>query len=69
MATREIARSIQEAARGTDEVSTNVSGVNGAAGETGRTAVRVLESAGGLTRQAETLRREVADFITRVKSA
>ena len=69
MATREIARSIQEAARGTDEVSTNVSGVNGAAGETGRTATRVLESAGGLTRQAETLRREVDDFITRVKSA
>jgi methyl-accepting chemotaxis protein len=69
MATREIARSIQEAARGTDEVSTNVSGVNGAADETGRTATHVLESAGGLTRQAETLRRHVSDFITRVKSA
>jgi methyl-accepting chemotaxis protein len=69
MATREIARSIQEAARGTDEVSANVSGVNGAAGETGRTATRVLESAGGLTRQAEMLRREVDDFITRIKSA
>jgi methyl-accepting chemotaxis protein len=69
MATREIARSIQEAARGTDEVSANVSGVNGAAGETGRTAARVLESAGGLTRQAEMLRREVDDFITSIKSA
>jgi methyl-accepting chemotaxis protein len=69
MATQEIARSIQEAARGTDEVSANVSGVNGAAGETGRTAARVLEAAGGLTRQSETLRREVNDFIARVKSA
>jgi methyl-accepting chemotaxis protein len=69
MATQEIARSIQEAARGTDEVSNNVSGVNGAAGETGRTAARVLQAASGLTHQAETLRRQVDDFITRVKSA
>jgi methyl-accepting chemotaxis protein len=69
VATREIARSIQEAARGTDEVSANVSGVNGAAGETGRTATRVLESAAGLTRQADTLRREVDSFIARVRSA
>ncbi|WP_158043465.1 methyl-accepting chemotaxis protein [Skermanella pratensis] len=69
VATREIARNIQEASRGTDEVSTNINGVHGAAGETGRTATQVLDAAAGLAHQAEALHREVGDFITRVKSA
>ncbi|EWY36478.1 chemotaxis sensory transducer [Skermanella stibiiresistens SB22] len=68
-ATREIARNIQEASRGTDEVSSNINGVHGAAGETGRTASQVLEVAAGVAHQADTLRREVGEFITRVKSA
>jgi methyl-accepting chemotaxis protein len=68
-ATRDISDNVQQAARGTEEVSSNISGVNQAAAETGSAATQVLGAAGGLSKEAETLRREVAGFIATVRAA
>jgi methyl-accepting chemotaxis protein len=68
-ATREIARNVQEAARGTDQVSSNISGVKQAAGDTGAAAILVLTSADELGVQAETLREDVGVFLANVRAA
>ncbi|MBI1777500.1 MAG: nitrate- and nitrite sensing domain-containing protein [Proteobacteria bacterium] len=68
-ATQEIARNVQQAAAGTGEVSSNITGVTQAAGETGSAATQVLGAAGELSKQAETLRVEVDDFLSRVLAA
>jgi methyl-accepting chemotaxis protein len=68
-ATQEIARNVQEAARGTQEVSANVGGVTQASRETGSAATQVLGAAGELSKQAETLRREVDQFLVSVRAA
>ncbi len=68
-ATREITRNTQEAARGTQEVSQNIIGVNQGAAETGAAAGQVLNSASDLSRQAETLRGDVDDFLTKIRAA
>jgi methyl-accepting chemotaxis protein len=68
-ATGEIARNVQEAATGTQEVNDNVAGVNQAADETGHAADQVLAAVQELTRQTESLRREVDGFLAGVKAA
>jgi methyl-accepting chemotaxis protein len=68
-ATLEISRNTQEAAKGTDEVTRNIAGVNSAAAETGVAASQVLSASGELGRQAETLREDVARFLTDLKAA
>ncbi|WP_236025115.1 methyl-accepting chemotaxis protein [Arenibaculum pallidiluteum] len=68
-ATRDISSNVQQAARGTQEVSENIAGVNQAAAETGSAATQVLGAADGLSREAETLRREVETFIATVRAA
>ena len=68
-ATQEIARNVQEAARGTQEVSANVGGVTQSSRETGSAATQVLGAAGELSKQAETLRREVDQFLSSVRAA
>ncbi|GIL40891.1 methyl-accepting chemotaxis protein [Roseiterribacter gracilis] len=68
-ATRDISSNVAEAARGTQQVSSNIAGVNQAAAETGTASAQVLSAAGGLSKEAETLRREVATFIASVRSA
>ena len=68
-ATQEIARNTQEASRGTQEVSRNIVGVNEAASETGAAASQVLDSAGDLSKQAETLRTEVDRFLASIRAA
>lgn len=68
-ATREISSNVQQAARGTQEVNNNISGVNQAAAEAGSAATQVLGSANGLSKEAETLRREVESFISTVRAA
>jgi len=55
-ATREIARNVQEAANGANAVSSNITGVNEAAHETGIVSGEVLASAEKLGRQAAALR-------------
>ena len=67
-ATREIARSVDDAARGTGEVSLNIAGVTGAAQHSGEMSARVLSSAAGVTRQAERLRAEVDSFLGRIRN-
>lgn len=68
-ATSEIARNVQQASAGTSEVSANITGVSRAAEETGAAASQVLGSAGGLARDAEMLKMEVARFIAQVRAA
>ncbi|GGF13478.1 hypothetical protein GCM10011611_18970 [Aliidongia dinghuensis] len=61
-ATQEIARNVQEAARGTNEVSVNIVGVTDAAGKTGAAAGTLLDAAGALAEQSQLLRGEVDRF-------
>jgi methyl-accepting chemotaxis protein len=69
-ATGEIARNVQQAAQGTQEVSSNIAGVTSAAGETGAAATQVLEAAQGLSEKGEELRNEIEKFLQQItKSA
>jgi methyl-accepting chemotaxis protein len=68
-ATRDISSNVGQAARGTDEVSVNITGVTQAAGETGAAAAQVLGASEGLACEAEKLRGEVASFIASVRAA
>ncbi len=68
-ATKEIARNVQQAAAGTSEVTSNISGVNDAAGHTGRGAGQVLEAAALLSKQSDVLRSDIGAFFERVRTA
>jgi methyl-accepting chemotaxis protein len=68
-ATQEIARNVQQAAVGTQEVNTNIAGVSQAANMTGAAADQVLAAAGELSMQSETLRGKVETFLAAIKSA
>ena len=67
-ATREIARSVQQAASGTQEISRNIGGVQQIADGTGNAAQQVLDAAGALFGDAETLSTEVDRFIHEVRA-
>ncbi len=67
--TQEIARAVQHAAAGTAEVNGNIGMVTDAVGHTGRQAEAVLVAATTLTGQSDTLRAEVASFLTAVREA
>jgi methyl-accepting chemotaxis protein len=68
-ATEEIARNVQQAAAGTDEVSDKIDGVTAAAAHTGEAAGQVLGSARELAKQSERLRAEVDRFLSKVRAA
>jgi methyl-accepting chemotaxis protein len=68
-ATKEIARNVQQAALGTQDVSSNIAGVNVAIGESRSVSEQVRQSAGRLLHQAENLKRQVSSFTTAVKTA
>jgi methyl-accepting chemotaxis protein len=68
-ATQEIARNVQEAARGTTEVSSNIAGLNQIVEETGTASVQVLTASDELGQQAEQLRARVGTFLTDIRSA
>ncbi|MGT2481262.1 methyl-accepting chemotaxis protein [Methylobacterium oryzae CBMB20] len=68
-ATKEIVRNVGQAAVGTGAVTSTISGVAGAAGETGRAAGDVLAAASALSRQSEHLAAEVARFLDTVRAA
>jgi methyl-accepting chemotaxis protein len=68
-ATQEIAGSVQQAAQGTQEISANISGVTDAARQAGAAANDVLNASAELSRQSETMRRQVEDFIGSIKAA
>ena len=65
----EMAESVRQTARGTHEVSANISGVRQASEATGLAAVQVLSSSHNLTDQAGRLRSEVERFLDRVRAA
>ncbi|MFT4120363.1 protoglobin domain-containing protein [Bradyrhizobium sp.] len=69
VATAEIARNIQEAARGTHDVSSNIGGVSHAAGRTGVTASELLTASRELSGQAAELRSEVENFFAAIRAA
>ena len=62
-ATQEIASNVLHAARGTQEVSDNISGVGEAARKTGETATRVHAAADELSRSGDGLKLPVNDFL------
>ncbi|MCM8738566.1 methyl-accepting chemotaxis protein [Azospirillum sp. A1-3] len=68
-ATGEIARNVQQAAVGTQTVTTNIAYVSRAATQTGEAAGQVLNATGQMTRQAEVLRSEVERFLNGIRSA
>ena len=68
-ATQEIARTVQQAAQGTGEVSSNITSVTEAAAETGSAAKQVLDAAGQLSKDSETLKAEVEKFLAGIRAA
>jgi methyl-accepting chemotaxis protein len=68
-ATREIASNVHQAAQGTGEIAGNIEGVSRAASETGAAAAQVLSTAGEMSRQSETLRHDVDEFLATVRAA
>jgi len=67
-ATQEIARNVQQASEGTRDVSSNIGGVSEAANQTGQVATKMLEASGNLSQQAESLRTELEEFVSRLAS-
>jgi methyl-accepting chemotaxis protein len=68
-ATQDISRSVQNAARGTLDVSNHIVQITSTSSETGRMAGDARDAAADLSQQAETLKREVDGFIMSVKAA
>lgn len=68
-ATQEIARNVQEAANGTQNVTVNISAVSQSAAKTGEAASILLTESQNLTAQSETLQREVRAFLERTRAA
>ena len=68
-ATQEIASSVQGAARGTLDVSNHITQITSTSAETGRMASEARDSAVELSQQAETLKREVDEFIRSVRAS
>ncbi|HLH91323.1 MAG TPA: methyl-accepting chemotaxis protein [Xanthobacteraceae bacterium] len=67
--TREMAQNVHHVAQSTSVVSEKVTGLAGAAGETGQSAEMVRDSAGELAREAESLRGQVDQFLGRIRAA
>ena len=68
IATQEIVANIHEASKGTLEVTSNITGVARAAGETGHASNQVLQSSSELARQATALKVEMARFLGQVRA-
>ncbi len=68
-ATQEIVRNVSQAATGTDQVTSNITGVAQASEATGAAASQVLGAAGELSRQSEYLSAEVSRFLSTIRAA
>lgn len=68
-ATREISRNVQQAAAGTQQVSSTIVDVQRGAGETGAASSQVLSAAQALTRESHRLKSEMTKFLGSVRSA
>jgi len=67
--TREIARNIQDTSENTKVVTLSAGTVRGAARQSGQSAREVLGSADEIGRQTQTLKTEIATFVTKVNAA
>jgi methyl-accepting chemotaxis protein len=67
--TREMAHNVTTVAQSTSVVSEKVASLANAAGETGQSALMVRDHAGELKHQADALRIQVDQFLTRVRAA
>ncbi|MDE1147492.1 MAG: HAMP domain-containing methyl-accepting chemotaxis protein [Azospirillaceae bacterium] len=67
--THEIARNVQEAARGTETVTSNIGGVTEAASSTGTAAGQVQSSAALLAHDSDALKQAVGAFTTALSAA
>ncbi len=68
-ATGEISRNALLAAEGTQAVSSSISSIRTAVGETGDSARHVLDAAGELSQQSETLHQQMDKFLTEIRAA
>ncbi|SRR5579859_1375808 len=68
-ATGEIARSVQEAALGTAEVSSHINGLGQVVAETGAISVDLLRASDRLGRETDSLKTELARFLTAIRQA
>ena len=68
-ATQEIGRSVQDAAQGTQGVAENVVALRTGAEETNSAASQVRAASGDVTQQSESLRSQIARFLSDVKAA
>jgi methyl-accepting chemotaxis protein len=68
-ATQEISRNVQQAAKGTQEVSANITDVQHGATATGSASAQVLSAAQTLSRDSTRLRVEVGKFLDGVRAA
>jgi methyl-accepting chemotaxis protein len=67
--TREIASNVQQASQGTQEVSANIGGVSVVAANTGEAATLLRVDASTMAEQSDILKREVEQFLVRVRAA
>jgi methyl-accepting chemotaxis protein len=67
--TQEIARNASAAAKGTQDVSSNIGVVSTTAAETGQVASTVLTAAAQLAEQSHLLRGEVERYLSQVRAA
>ena len=63
-----ISSAVEEQGAATREVASNITGVTTASAETGQSAGQVLEAANELSKQSETLGKEVDDFLVKVRA-
>jgi methyl-accepting chemotaxis protein len=68
-ANREISRNVQQAAQGTQQVSSNIIDVQRGASETGSASSQVLAAAQTLSGDSERLKLEVGKFLNSVRAA
>ena len=66
--TTEISRNVQEAARGTRQVTSNIANVQRGAVETGSASSQVLSAAQLLARESGRLKRELGKFLNTVRA-
>ena len=69
VATREIAHNVTRASQGTQQVTENISGINGAAAVSTNAANEVQDAAVSLARQSQTLRAVMDKFLETVRAA
>ncbi len=67
-ATQEITRNVQEAAKGTSDVTSTIASVDQAAQAAGAAAAQVLSSAGELSKHGEMLQQQVEEFLREVRA-